>query len=209
LKRSAIKPSSELKRKTPMQRIAIRAIPNTTNSPAKLRARKCKTCWKSFSPERDGQKVCGDLCAELFGKAQSEKQERKSDRARKDAIKTRSDYLKEAQIEFNRYIRARDANLSCISCGRNSGAKINAGHFLSVGSNPQLRFNEKNCHLQCEHCNTYLSGNIHQYRPRLVEKIGLQAVEALESDQAIRKWTIDELKAIKALYRAKLKELKA
>jgi hypothetical protein len=85
---------------------------------------------------------------------------------------------------------------------------VNAGHFLSVGAAPHLRFNEQNVHLQCEKCNSYLSGNIAKYRPRLIAKIGLEAVEALESNNTPAKWSIDELKRIKAQYVAKLKELK-
>ena len=36
----------------------------------------------------------------------------------------------------------------------------------------------------------------------------LEAVDALESDQSVRKYTVDEIKAIKADYRAKTRELK-
>jgi hypothetical protein len=41
---------------------------------------------------------------------------------------------------------------------------------------------------------------------RLVELIGLPAVEALESDNAPRKWTREELTALRDEYRRKTKE---
>ncbi len=51
-------------------------------------------------------------------------------------------------------------------------------------------------------------GNIHGYRPRLVEKIGEQEVEWLEENQhRIKKWEISELKEMLKLYRLKNKEL--
>lgn len=75
------------------------------------------------------------------------------------------EWTREVQVEFNRFIRARDANQPCISCGRQSGAKRNAGHYRPVGACPELRFCEINCHVQCEHCNSYNSGNLSLYRP--------------------------------------------
>ncbi len=175
---------------------------------------KCKICRSEFVRRSMTHKVCSPDCGLIFAKQERERRERsesKKDRLeileRRQKLKSRSDYLKEAQIEFNRFIRERDSNLPCISCGRDSGAKVNAGHYLSVGSAPQLRFNENNCHKQCEHCNTYLSGNQARYRIRLISKIGLQAVEELESDQTMPKWTIDDLKSIKMKYKEKTKQL--
>jgi hypothetical protein len=54
----------------------------------------------------------------------------------------------------------------------------------------------------------HLHANLINYRVGLIARIGLEAVEALETDQVSRKYSIDDLKAIKAHYRAKLKELK-
>jgi len=42
----------------------------------------------------------------------------------------------------------------------------------------------------------------------LIEKIGLERVEWLEGPHEPKKYTIDELKGIRDLYRRKLKELK-
>ena len=151
------------------------------------------------------QTVCSPRCAALYVK-NKDKNELKE---RKEKLKSRSDWLREAQMSFNAFIRARDEGNSCISCGRKTGAKINAGHYLAVGSHPELRFNELNNNLQCEHCNTYLSGNQLEYRKGLIAKIGIDKVEWLEGPHDPKKYTIDEIKAIKDLYRLKLKELKS
>ena len=123
---------------------------------------------------------------------------------RKEELRPRSWYLKEAQKWFNKFIRLRDSGNPCISCGRSTGAKINAGHYRSVGSCPELRYEELNCHLQCEHCNSFKSGNIEHYRPRLIEKIGIEKVEWIEGPHKPAKYTIDELKEIIAKYKAKV-----
>jgi hypothetical protein len=116
-------------------------------------------------------------------------------------------------VAFNQFIRLRDqiAGHACISSGRAldwSGNAVDAGHFRSVGSAPHLRFNEDNCHAQSKHDNQYKSGNAIDYRLGLIARIGLERVEALESDQTARRYTIDDLKRIKAEYGAKLRELK-
>ena len=52
------------------------------------------------------------------------------------------------------------------------------------------------------------SGHLLGYRPGLIEKIGIEAVEWLEGPHEAKKYTIEELKAMTADYRAKTKEQK-
>ena len=73
--------------------------------------------------------------------------------------------------------------------------------------NPHLRFHEDNAHAQRKQCNRWGAGRAVDYRLGLIERIGLARVEALEADQQPRKYTADELRAIRDLYRAKLREL--
>jgi hypothetical protein len=148
-----------------------------------------------------------------LAKKAADKVERATTRARKAAIKTIPELKKEAQREFNAFIRERDrlAGFACVSSGRAldwSGNGVDAGHYRSVGSAPHLRFDERNCHAQSKHDNQWKSGNAVDYRIGLIARIGLEAVEDLEADNRIHKWTREELIAIRATYRAKLKELK-
>jgi len=110
-----------------------------------------------------------------------------------------------AQKAFNAFIRVRDEGRPCISCGRSTGCKLNAGHYKSVGSTPELRFEELNCHLQCEHCNSFKSGNIELYRPNLIKKIGLDKVELIEGPHEPKKYTCEQLLEIEQYYKQKLK----
>lgn len=168
--------------------------------------------------------ACSYICAKLWVdaknaklKAQKAKQEAKIDRQltkqRKEALKTRNDYIKETQVAFNAYIRERDKDKPCICCGKPLtldavGGGFDAGHYRSTGSSPHLRFHEDNCHGQRKYCNNWRSGNAVDYRLGLINRIGLERVEALEADNEPRKYTIDELKQIKQKYKDKLKELK-
>lgn len=83
-----------------------------------------------------------------------------------------------AQNVFNSFVRERDKNLGCISCG--SWNQIQAGHFYSAGNHNNLRFHEHNVNSQCKKCNYFLSGNLLNYRTNLIVKIGIENVEQLD-----------------------------
>ena len=71
---------------------------------------------------------------------------------------------------FHQFIRNRDKDQPCISCG--SYSTLQAGHFYSGGNYPPLRFKEDNVHGQCKKCNYFLSGNLTEYEKNLRYKIG-------------------------------------
>lgn len=188
-----------------------------------MKPRRCANpeCRKEFTPAfSTTQKVCKWQCGLAIKDANHDKarkaiasQERAEHRQAKEKVKTRSQHMQECQIAFNAYIRLRDqiAGHCCISSGRPldwSGNATDAGHYRSVGSAPHLRFDERNCHAQSKQDNRFLSGNAVDYRIGLIARIGLEAVEELEADQSTRKYTIEDLKAIKAHYRAKVREMK-
>lgn len=181
---------------------------------AKPKPKKCDECRHEFIPFRSTQKVCSPPCAQKLAEKKRAKVERAQDRQKRESLKTRSQWTKEAQIAFNAFIRQRDAGKPCICCGgipmesTAIGGGFDAGHYRSVGSAPHLRFVEHNCHGQSKRCNRYGSGRAVDYRRGLINRIGIAAVEGLEADQAERKYTIEDLKAIKATYKAKLAELK-
>lgn len=170
---------------------------------------KCKVCRSEYVKFRMAQKCCSPECAIEYARREREKKDRKETRTKLAALKTRAQWLKEAQVEFNRYIRERDRDLPCISCGRFHTGSHDAGHYRSIGAAPHLRFNEDNCWRQCVPCNQFKSGNAIEYRINLVKRIGVERVEALESNNEARKWTIAEAKEIKVAYRNKLKQLQS
>jgi hypothetical protein len=176
---------------------------------------KCPVCKVQFTKAKQLQSVCSYPCAVAYAtskRAKADKKqklaEKKADRVRKEKLKSRADFLREAQTVFNAFIRERDRDQPCISCGRHHTGQYHAGHYLSVGAHPELRFTEINVAKQCSACNTHLSGNVIEYRKNLIEKIGLSLVEGLEGPRPQAKYTIDEIKKIKSDYTRKLKDLK-
>jgi hypothetical protein len=148
--------------------------------------------------------VCSPRCASKSVKT-ARKAEKAAYKRRQEAAKPRAQWLKEAQAAFNAYIRMRDAHLPCISCGRMHDGQWHAGHYLSTGARPELRFTEVNVWRQCSPCNTHLHGNLVLYRAELIRRIGLAGVERLEGPHPTRKYTVDDLREIRDTYRSKLK----
>jgi hypothetical protein len=181
----------------------------------------CKVCKSKFHSVMPMATVCGPMCAltharSARGKAEKVRQvkERRETKAKLDAIKTIPQLIKEAQVAFNAFIRARDAQKPCICCGKplgdgDVGGRFDCGHYRSVGSASHLRFNEANAHGQRKYCNRHGAGRAVDYRIGLISRLGLDCVEALESNNTPHKWEREELIAIKATYTAKAKELKA
>lgn len=178
--------------------------------------KKCKICrlpvnkWP-IQPRNNLARVCSIECAKQSGKIDADKQSRRQLRDRKEAIKTHPQLVKEAQRAFNRYIRERDKDQPCVCCGKLTTHNPNewdAGHYRSVGSAPKHRFNEVNCHKQAKRCNQYLGGNYAEYRKGLIARIGEEQVEQLEKDNAVRRYTKEELRAIKTEYNRKYVELR-
>lgn len=198
------------------------AFPRPEPKTAKGRVRKCKICKAQFEWSHPVEWwCCAEHGAELSAQIKA-KQERKAARADRaetkrklDAFKTIPTLKAEVQVIFNKWVRTRDsmAGHGCICCGKfataaalaQPGGAYDSCHYRSRGSADHLRFDERNAHLGLKDCNTW---GHKDYRRGLIQRIGLEAVEALESDQAIVKWTRDDLLEIKEKYKRKLRELK-
>jgi hypothetical protein len=145
-------------------------------------------------------------CVRVWVEVEKEKQWKAKKTRLKKELMSLQDWLKLAQMTFNKWIRHRDKGMSCISCG-NEPKKANAGHFYSQGGHSNVRFHEDNVHLQCEHCNSYLSGNLLNYRIGIEKRIGTARLIVLEViAHETKKWTIQELNEIIETYKKKLKD---
>jgi len=185
-----------------------------------MKPKKCKACGQLFQPARAMQKACSPACAIELNKAVRERayktaqaKARREDRQKRERLKTRSEWMKEAQVALNKVARLRDilAGRGCISCGapyRGAyGGVFDAGHYRSRGSAPHLRYDLRNIHMQCRQCNDFLGGNAIEYRRGLVQRKGLAFVEALEADQAPRHHNIEYLQRLKRVMQKKARRL--
>ena len=114
----------------------------------------------------------------------------------------------ELQIIFNSYIRERDKNQPCISCGQFK--PLQAGHFFPVNGYDSLRFNEDNVHGECAGCNCFDEGHLIGYQDNLRVRIGNDRLEELKErardyKKNGYKWTRSELEAMIERYKNKLK----
>ncbi|WP_036023311.1 recombination protein NinG [Paraburkholderia dilworthii] len=189
---------------------------------ASLKPKKCRNrdCGKTFTPVRSMQAACSVPCAIALAEkqkaqkaARANREERKSLAERKAKIKTRGEWIREAQAAVNKVARLRDilAGHGCISCGSRPDARfggaMDAGHYRSVGSAPHARFYLPNIRLQCKRCNRDLGGSVVNYRMGLVERIGIDRVEEIESMQWTAKWSIEYLQRLKKVMNKKARRL--
>lgn len=171
---------------------------------------RCKNCKTKFEPMRFNQKYCfNKMCVDAWVQEAKVKNWKKTKKKMQENLETIQDLVKATQIVFNKYIRLRDKHELCISC-KQIPKKSNAGHFYNANNHYNVRFNEDNVHLQCEHCNTFLSGNLLEYRKHIILKIGIERFNILEAkSKQTRKFTKEELKETINIYKKKIKEYEA
>lgn len=183
--------------------------------------KKCAVCQTSFTPMMPMARVCSPFCAMTFARSVTGKaskvaavKDRRETKEKLDAMRKKPQLVALAQKSFNSFIRARDAGKPCISCGTplqaaTVGGAFDCGHYRSVGSAVHMRFVEDNAAGQCKYCNRHLAGNHVAFRAGLLERIGERAVELIERDQTLRKYTHEGLIEIDRHYKAEAKRLKA
>lgn len=174
----------------------------------------CKTCKASFIPARALQNVCSPLCAIELGSVKLKEKEEREWQLRKKIgmlkLKTLGEFEADARKWFQLFVRLRDKDLPCISCGRVADY-YDGGHYFKAELYSGLIFHEDNCHKQCKRpCNLDLHGNEANYRIGLIKKIGEDRVKWLEENKdklRTYEYTREEYLKIKSLYKEKVKEL--
>lgn len=112
-----------------------------------------------------------------------------------------------ARVACHAYIKARDRGNLCICCNRNLGKNYDSGHFLESGNHPKIRYDEDNIHSQSVYCNQYKGGDSDDYRGNLINKIGIERVERLESMKGgTVKRTPQDYQEIEDYFKAKIKQ---
>jgi len=167
----------------------------------------CKKCGESFTPFSTLDKHCyvckkTDQALKNLSKIKKNKIKKQ-----KEDLLTTSDYLKMAQQVFNKWIRLRDKEQPCISCGKPLGLKYDAGHFWSAGGHSSVRFHPENVNAQCVSCNQHKHGNLIAYREGLIKKIGLEKYAEMEQiAHNTKKWDKEELKELITKYKNLIKD---
>jgi hypothetical protein len=171
--------------------------------------KKCK-CGETFTPYRTFDKLCYVCTKTKQALKNLEAIKKTTKKKQREDLMTLQDYFKIAQTHFNKYIRMRDAEKTCISCGKQlRKGNIDAGHLWSAGGHSNVRFNELNVHAQCSRpCNKDKSGDINNYRLGFIKRFGAAKLAELDLIANLeRRYTKDELKELTEVYKAKCKEL--
>lgn len=118
--------------------------------------------------------------------------------------------IKKLQKVFNSYIRDRDKDKPCVSCGEYKDEK-DAGHFYATSGYSGLRFDEDNVHGECKRCNRFDESHLIGYTENLKERIGESDFNALkEKAQDYKKngvkWSRIELREKIEYYKQKTKQ---
>lgn len=163
----------------------------------------CRSCFNNWIVSTEKGKEF--LRGQIIPKAKKDvRQKKKAEKKKaKEKLKTLGDYKKEARRVFQKYIRERDKDLPCISCGNYSDL-VDAGHYFKAETHTGLIFDERNCHSQCRRCNRYLGGNLIEYRKGLVKRKGEDFVKQLEADAdelRLKKYTREDYIEIKNKYK--------
>lgn len=182
--------------------------------PAKLKT--CRHCKTRFEPARPLQHACGPICALEIGRIQTAKKvakaalkERKETKESLEKLKSRSAWETECRAIVQKLARIRDRNDGCISCNLPATWKgqWHGSHFRSHGAASAVQFHLWNIHKSCSPCNRDKGGNIINYRPRLVEKIGQDKVDWLMAQNQTRKLNVDYYKKFKRVMGKRLRRV--
>ena len=122
------------------------------------------------------------------------------------------DLVKRLDKVFALYIRLRDIMPNgmgrCISCGKPKPyAQLDCGHYYSR-VNMATRFDEDNCHAECQGCNRIKADHLIYYEENLIRKIGVARFQTLrERAKSTKKWDNDELEKMIKHYTAEVHRL--
>ena len=194
----------------------------------RLKTCKAPECGREFTPERNMQVACGPRCAIAYQRHQREaalkrkwareaREYRAKERSKRAKGRGESGPKRQAVDALHEFIKWRDYHKPCIvhgpSCPNDS---FDAGHFLSAGSHPELRFNTWNIHKQCSLNNRGShkrsrwngEGTSALYERRLAEKIGRERVEWLKGPHAPKQYRDDDYRRIARIFRRRAKHYK-
>lgn len=128
--------------------------------------------------------------------------------------KPKSYYEKKLDEIFSQYIRLRFSDNNgvchCITCGKPFfWTNIQNGHYMSRRHH-STRFDENNCRPQCMPCNVFLHGDIQKYRRSLIDELGAEIVDMIETKawNVVTKISIADYQQLINHYTEEVKRLK-
>lgn len=170
---------------------------------------RCKNCKQIFEPKHFNQKYCFDPeCVKVWVEKAKEKNWKKLKKRMKAELETTQSLMKKCQMYCNRFVRLRDKNKPCISCGGDLGESFDAGHYFSSGGHKSTTFDLDNIFGQCKRCNRFLHGNLIGYQQGIAERIGTERLfELHKKAHEPHKYSRDELRELIEYFKAEIKKI--
>jgi hypothetical protein len=161
--------------------------------------RRCVNCKEYFFVDEmlhnNAGWFCSVDCVAEYAANKVDKEKKKAHKAEKAAkrasknekekeLMTRTQWYAKLQRIVNQYVRWRDRDEPCCTCGTtNQNIKYDAGHFIAQKIADPRRFELTNIHKQCSvKCNVYGAGKRKEYRDFIISKYGQDHLEWLECD---------------------------
>ena len=170
----------------------------------------CLVCLRDWATNtEEGKKWLKKQTA--YKMKSNEKEKKRKNKEYKEKHKSIAALINEARKPFQKWIRYRDANKPCISCGVSDSAIWDGGHLYKAELYSGLIFDERNVNKQCRKCNNYLGGNENNYRVGFISRYGESILNGLDIDAINKrsyKYSREELLSIKKEYQRRLNNLK-
>lgn len=153
--------------------------------------KKCSYCKlkKEVAFDTGIYKFCSNDCRFNMGKTILDKQKKKAkqavikkaktqkskDKRRLKELMSRGAWYQKLQRVKNQWVtKVRDVNEFCCTCSTENDIKYDAGHYIAVGKNIDLRFEDTNIHKQCsQQCNVFGRGMPVEYDEFIKKKYGV------------------------------------
>lgn len=190
--------------------------------------RRCRYC-KTRKPLSELQIINGGAyCIEgdhavQYAIEQREKGRQKAEKVRRQESAERKREYKKNDLRHqktltrqacNKLVRLLDEGKPCISCGKPWDKTFQAGHFHSVGSHPELRFDLRNIHAQCPGDNLASERRkstqrtvAQEYEARLIERYGDDLVSWLNGPHAQAHYTCEDLLELRKLFNSEIRRI--
>jgi hypothetical protein len=167
------------------------------------RVKKCVVCGREIKIGHM-RKVCGPICnakrKKMAGKVTVKSPSGRTIHVSKKNAKTR------AWNAFSAYIRGRDKDKGCITCGSREGV-MQAGHALS-GRGGSILFDEEIVFKQCQTCNMFRGGMYSEYASILIHKHGIEWWDKkLQLKTQTHSYSIQDYLDIEAKYKLMLENI--
>ena len=112
--------------------------------------RKCKYCLERYTPKYSTTEPCPKYeCRLKHLEVNTAKINRANKAIARNEIKSYAQRLGEAKKVFQKWIRLRDKDKPCISCGTISSSVWDGGHFKKAELYSGVIFHEHNVNIQC------------------------------------------------------------